>query len=392
MVTAIDNDPSPSVSISNFAPTSMNEADGMVSIPIIATGKWQDEFSIGVTLDEGLFDFLTGATNQNMITFPASTTNATATQNYILNINNDDVNDPDHGKVIITLESGTNYRLGNKTTHEITIADSEDTTVLPEVYFDYMLINGDVVKSEATEGELILISVKSNTSLNATTNIMINVSQAGNFFTPVLPTTPLAGGFTHGMIGSNTVTIGSGKNVAFIGVATKDDEFDESNGSITFSIERGTGYVRSTDPTKDRTRTILVKDNEPEPKFSIETKYTTVSDTDFFEVSVISSKKSEDTFDVNLTISSTLNGLIAHNNQTAILNFAAKDTVKKHMVPIESGMATNTTDGHPVIVSIDPSDSYNVNKSDRSVQVNVVNGTSLPVSNNCCEWGDKWCG
>ena len=61
-----------------------------------------------------------------MITFPASTTNPTATQNYILNINNDDINDPDNGKVIITLESGNNYRLGNKTTHEITIADSED--------------------------------------------------------------------------------------------------------------------------------------------------------------------------------------------------------------------------------------------------------------------------
>ena len=85
-----------------------------------------------------------------------------------------------------------------------------------------MLINGDVVKSEATEGELILISVKSNTTLNATTNVTVNVSQAGNFFTPVLPATPLAGGFTHGMIGSNTVTIGSGKTIAFIGVATKD--------------------------------------------------------------------------------------------------------------------------------------------------------------------------
>ena len=70
MVTAIDNDPLPSVSISNFAPTSMNEADGMVSIPIIATGKWQDEFSVGVTLDEGLFDFLIGANKPKYDYFP----------------------------------------------------------------------------------------------------------------------------------------------------------------------------------------------------------------------------------------------------------------------------------------------------------------------------------
>ena len=380
-VTITDNDQPPIVTISSSAPTTMNESPGMQSIDVTATGKWQSEFSVGVSLDEGLYDFLTGATNQTSVTFPANTTDASATQMYTLNVNNDTINDPDSGAVTIELQAGQNYRLGNKTTHTITIADSEDTTVLPEIYLDYTLINGDVVKSEATEGELILISVKSNSAVNTAIDVMIEVSQVGDFFIPVPSGTPLTSGFTNGIIGSNTVTIASGKDIAFIGIATLDDEFDESNGSISFSVERGTGtaYARSTDPTQNRTKTIVVNDNEEEPIFSIATKYTKVSDTDFFEVSVTSSKESERTFAVNLSISSPLNGLIASANQTATLNFVARDTIETHRVPIESGVATNTTSGHPVTVTIEPSDSYNVKKSARSVQVNVVSGTNLPT-------------
>ena len=244
----------------------------------------------------------------------------------------------------------------------------------PEVYLAHTVISGDAVKAEATEGDLILIAVKSNINVSSATNVMVNVTQSGEYFTPVLAGTPLANQFTHGTIGSNTVTIASGRNIAFIGVATKDDEFDESNGSITFTIASGSGYSVGSVQTK----TINVNDNEPEPKFSITTKFTTVSGSDYFEVSVISNKKSENTFAVNLSISSPILNLIATQDDSAILNFAAKELVKTHRVPIVSTVASGLTNAIPVTVSIDPSDAYNVDKSKQSVQVNVVNGTSLP--------------
>ena len=245
----------------------------------------------------------------------------------------------------------------------------------PEVYLAHTVISGDAVKAEATEGDLILIAVKSNINVSSATNVMVNVTQSGEYFTPVLAGTPLANQFTHGTIGSNTVTIASGRNIAFIGVATTDDEFDESNGSITFTIASGSGYSVGSVQTK----TINVNDNEPDPKFSISTKYTTVSGSDYFEVSVISNKKSENTFAVNLSISSPTLNLIASQDGSATLNFAAKETIQTHRVPIVSTVASGLTNAIPVTVSIDPSDAYNVDKSKQSVQVNVVNGTSLPT-------------
>ena len=158
-------------------------------------------------------------------------------------------------------------------------------------------------------------------------------------------------------------------------MATKDDEFDESNGSITFTIASGSGYSVGSVQTK----TIVVNDNELDPKFSITTKYTTVSGSDYFEVSVISNKKSENTFAVNLTVSSPTLNLIASQDTSATLNFAAKETIKTHRIPIVSTVASGLTNAIPITVSINPSDAYNINKSEQSVQVNVVNGSSLPA-------------
>ena len=74
--------------------------------------------------------------------------------------------------------------------------------------------------------------------------------------------------------------------------------------------------------------------NEPEPKFSISTKYTTVSGSDYFEVSVISNKKSEEYVrgEFNSFISNLK--LIASQDTSATLNFAAKETIKTHRIPL----------------------------------------------------------
>ena len=180
------------------------------------------------------------------------------------------------------------------------------------------------------------------------------------------------------LVGTNTVTIASGKKIAFIGIALIDDKIDEDNGSVTVSLASGSNYTVIADSTKNQ-KTIDVKDNDLDPVFSIETKSVTVSDTDSFAVQVVSSTQSEKTFAVNLSISASLAGLIGSTNQSTTLNFAALETEKTYMVILESSIATSTTTGHPVTVSINNSDAYYVNNSKQSVQVHVINGASLPA-------------
>ena len=250
--------------------------------------------------------------------------------------------------------------------------------VMPEISLGFTVIDGRIDDSEATEGEIALFSVQSNQNVSSALNISVNVTQSGNFIGTVPADTPRTNQFTNGVVETNTVTIASGKNIAFIGIALIDDEIDEDNGSVTVSLVEGSSYTTTSNPSKNR-KSIIVKDNDLEPVFSIETKSIAVSDTDSFAVRVVSSIQSEKTYAVNLSISSTLAGLIGSSNQSTTLNFAALDTEKTYTVILESSIATSTTSGHPVTVSINNSDSYYINNSKRSVQVHVINGISLPA-------------
>ena len=222
---------------------------------------------------------------------------------------------------------------------------------LPEISLGFTVIDGRVDASEATEGEIALFSVQSSQNVSSALNVSVNVAQTGNFIGTVPTDAPLTSGFTDGVVGTNTVTIASGKNIAFIGIALIDDEIDEDNGSVTVSLASGSNYTVIADSTKNQ-KTIVVNDNDLEPVFSIETKSVAVSDTDSFAVRVVSSIQSEKTFAVNLSISSSLAGLIGSSNQSTTLNFAALDTEKTYTVILESSIATSTTTGHPVTVSI----------------------------------------
>ena len=59
------------------------------------------------------------------------------------------------------------------------------------------------------------------------------------------------------------------------------------------SLAKESTYSVKLDNLSDRQKTVIVNDNDAEPVFSLETKYTKVSDSDFFEVDIISNVKSE---------------------------------------------------------------------------------------------------
>ncbi len=249
---------------------------------------------------------------------------------------------------------------------------------IPQISLGYTMINGRIGPLEATEGEIALVYVQSDKNVSSALDVTVNVTQTGNFVGIVPDKVHYRTPFKHGVLGKNTVTIPVGKKVAIFGIAFTDDKIHEDDGTVSVSLAREPTYSVKLEPLSARQKTFSLQDDEPEPIFSIETNSTTISDTDSFEVSVTSNIESENQYAINLSISSPLATLITNNNQSATINFPALATTQSHIINVAE-IATSTTDGHPVSVSIDNSDSYNVNGSKRLIQVNVIDGGSLPT-------------
>ncbi len=258
---------------------------------------------------------------------------------------------------------------------------------LPQITLGYTMINGRIGPLEATEGEIAFVSVQSDQNVSSALDVTVNVTQTGNFVGVVPEKVRYAAPFTRGVLGKNTVTIPAGKNVAIIGIAFVNDKIHEDDGTVSVSLAREPTYSVKLEPLSARQKTFSVQDDEPEPIFSIATKYTKVSDSDFFEVDLISNSKSERqyTIDLSITPPSDLTGLIASSDQSATVNFPPLTTVQTHVIRVAADTATDTTNGHPVTVVINSSELYNVDHSKRQVQVNIVDDDSLPSPTNSAE-------
>ena len=257
----------------------------------------------------------------------------------------------------------------------------------PVISIGTVSVNGDTNKTSAIEGDLVVFQVTASANVTSNLPVMVSISQTGDFIgtvpNDVYQTETAAGTFfpvvaaSGGTITPNQVSVPMGEDSVLIGIQLEDDQIDEVNGSITVSLMGGAGYTVTSD-TEGATQTMNVFDNETDPEFSIESRFTKVSDTDAFDIYVVANKASTQTFTINLLITSTPSTLISSQNQMATVSFAKNETRKKHTIRIESGIATSTTVGHPISISISPSTSYNVDAFKSSAIVNVVDGDSLP--------------
>ena len=257
----------------------------------------------------------------------------------------------------------------------LTGANAQDR---PKITLGYTMIDSRIGPLEAAEGELALVSVQSDQNVSNALDVTVNVTQTGNFVGTVPDNVQYAAPFTRGVLGKNTVTIPAGKNVAIIGIAFADDLIHEDDGTVSVSLGKEPTYSIKLEPLSARQKNFSVQDDEPEPVFSIATNAVAISDTDSFEVHVNSSIASENQYAIDLSISSPLSGLITSSNQSASINFTPLATTQSHTINVAE-VATSTTDGHPISVRIDSSDSYNVDGSNRLVQVHVIDGGNLPT-------------
>ena len=155
---------------------------------------------------------------------------------------NDNV-DEANGSVTATVNSGTGYTVSTTAgSATIVVEDDDDTSPPPPTTPEVSITAGD----DITEGGNAVFTVTASPAPHAALSVTIAVSQTGDF--GVSP-------------GSQTVTIPTSGS-ATLTIATTNDNVDEANGSVTATVNSGTGYTVS---TTAGSATIAVEDDDAAP-------------------------------------------------------------------------------------------------------------------------------
>ena len=168
--------------------------------------------------DDASSDFLSASDQgEKTVTIASGQTSATLTVP-----TQDDSTDEANGSVTATVSSGTGYTVGSPSTATVAVSDNDPT---PQGTPVVRIAAGAGV----TEGANAVFTLTASPTPTASITVNVAVTQSGDFA-------------TSGQAGARPVTIGTG-GTATLTVATDDDGTDETNGSITATLQAGTGYT-----------------------------------------------------------------------------------------------------------------------------------------------------
>ena len=140
-----------------------------------------------------------------------------ATATYTIATSDDNVDEAD-GSVTATVQSGSGYTVGNASSASVNVSDDDaPPPATPEI-----TINGG---SGITEGGTATFTISASPAPASPITVNIGVSQTGDF----------------GATGAATVSV-SGATATYT-IATSDDNVDEADGSVTATVQSGTGYT-----------------------------------------------------------------------------------------------------------------------------------------------------
>ena len=168
--------------------------------------------------DDASSDFLASSDEgEKTVTIASGQTSATLTVP-----TQDDSTDEANGSVTATVSSGTGYTVGSPATATVAVSDNDPT---PQGTPVVRIAAGAGV----TEGANAVFTLTASPTPTASITVNVAVTQSGDFA-------------TSGQAGARPVTIGTG-GTATLTVTTDDDGTDETNGSITATLQAGTGYT-----------------------------------------------------------------------------------------------------------------------------------------------------
>ena len=174
-------------------------------------------------------DFASTGTQTVTIPSSGSATLTVATAN--------DSTDESDGSVTATVNTGSGYTVGSANAATIGVNDDDDPPPTPEIS-----ISGG---SAITEGGNAVFTLTASPAPAANLDVSVSVRQSGSFTSEA---------------GSKTVTIPTSGS-ATLTIATTDDSADEPNGSVTATVNSGSGYTVASGSAN--AASIVVKDNDP---------------------------------------------------------------------------------------------------------------------------------
>ena len=224
-------DPDPEVTIS--AGSDITEGgDAVFTVQATPAPKSDLEVTLAIA-DDAASDFLAdGDEGSKTVTIAAGSDAAT----YTLATTDDELEEADGG-VSATLEAGTGYQVGSPSAATVAVADNDD-----DARATVVRITGGADITEGSDASFTLTGAPAP-SQDITVNL--RVTQSGAF----------AG---DGELGARTVTLGADATVT-VDIPTVDDSTLEDDGSLTVTVEPGTGY---TPHATDASATVAVADDE----------------------------------------------------------------------------------------------------------------------------------
>ena len=150
----------------------------------------------------------------------------------------DDTDDEGNETVILTLGSGTGYRVGSSNVHTLTINDNDDPPPTTPV------VSITASPSSMTEGGTATFTLTASPAPTEDISVQVEVTDSGDF--------------ASGGTGPQTVTVDT-SGIASFTIPTTDDETDEPNGTITATVNTGTGYAPH---NTDGSASVTVNDND----------------------------------------------------------------------------------------------------------------------------------
>ncbi len=143
-----------------------------------------------------------------------------------------------HGSISVRVSSGNGYDIGSP--KSATVKVNDDDVPPPEVSISAYS------SSPITEGQTATFVITVSPATAKAITIGLSVSDSGSFAAP-------------GSTGAQTVAVAGGTNIYH--VATVSDNVDEPDGTITVSVDAGSGYT----PGSPSSATVTVQDNDPAP-------------------------------------------------------------------------------------------------------------------------------
>ncbi|MYE97765.1 MAG: hypothetical protein F4X28_10565, partial [Acidimicrobiaceae bacterium] len=203
------------------------------SFTVTATPAPDAPLTVDVTVaQDGDFGATTGARTATIPTSGAATLSIATT---------DDAADETDGSISVTVDAGNGYTVS--TTQGTATVDVTDNDDPPPVVVPQISITAG---SAVTEGASASFTVTATPAPDAPLTVDVTVAQDGDF------------GATTG---ARTATIPT-SGAATLSIATTDDAADETDGSISVTVDAGNGYTVS---TTQGTATVDVTDNDDPP-------------------------------------------------------------------------------------------------------------------------------